>query len=260
MGSQSIQSKLWGQRPGDWATLQEPTGKVGYEYALNFIKLKTTDKLLDVGCGTGYFANLASASGANITGFDATAAFIEEAKLRNSSIHLLTGEMEELPFADQTFDVVTGFNSFQYAANIKNALLEAKRVLKNNGKFVAMIWGNKEECEAALYLKAIGSLMPPPPAGAPGPFALSENHLLENILAEIGLQVLNSADVDSIWEYPNMDTAVKGLLSAGPIAKAIEFSGYDKVLQTTLEVAKPYTQNNGHIIFKNKFRVVIAEK
>ncbi len=123
-----------------------------------------------------------------------------------------------------------------------------------------MIWGNKEECEAALYLKAIGSLMPPPAPGAPGPFALSENHLLENILSEIGLDVLDSADVDSIWDYPNMDTALKGLLSAGPIAKAIEFSGYDKVLQTTIEVTKPFTQSNGHVVFKNKFRVIISKK
>ncbi len=260
MGSQAIQNKLWGQRTGDWATIQEPTGKLGYEYALNFIKLLPSHKILDIGCGTGYFANLAAQSGADVTGFDATAAFIEEAKLRNASVHFLTGEMEELPFSDAAFDAVSGFNSFQYAANVKNALLQAKRVLKNNGKLVAMIWGNKEECEAALYLKAIGSLMPPPAPGAPGPFALSENHLLENILSEIGLDVLDSADVDSIWDYPNMDTALKGLLSAGPIAKAIEFSGYDKVLQTTIEVTKPFTQSNGHVVFKNKFRVIISKK
>ena len=30
MGSQAIQNKLWGQRTGDWATIQEPTGKLGY--------------------------------------------------------------------------------------------------------------------------------------------------------------------------------------------------------------------------------------
>ncbi len=69
--------------------------------------------------------------------------------------------MEELPFTDKTFDVVSGFNSFQYAANTKNALIEAKRVMKDNGQLAVMIWGNKEDCEAATYLKAIGSLLPP---------------------------------------------------------------------------------------------------
>lgn len=134
MGSQAMQAKLWGQQPKDWATIQEPTAKSAYEYVLDFIKLRPTDKLLDVGCGTGFFISLAAKSGADITGFDATVPFI----------------------------------------------------------------------------------------GAPGPFALTENHLLETILEETGLKVLDSADVDSIWDYPDMETAMKGLLSAGPAARAIE--------------------------------------
>jgi len=260
MGSQFIQSELWGKQPKDWSTIQEPTGIAGYEYALNFIQLKPSDKILDIGCGTGFFISLAAKTGADINGFDATEPFIAEAKLRNPTVTFLTGEMEELPFADNTYDVVTGFNSIQYAANVKNALLEAKRVLKSKGKLVTMIWGNKEDCEATTYLKAIGSLLPPPPPGAPGPFALTENHLLESILKEIGLKILDSADVDSIWDYPDTETALKGLLSAGPAAKAIQNSGYEKTLNTTLESVQPYIKSNGHIIYKNKFRVVISEK
>lgn len=260
MGSQLVQSKLWGQQPKDWATIQEPTGYAGYEHALSFLRLKSSDKILDIGCGSGFFANLARETGADVTGFDATEQLIEEAKLRNPSIKFLTGEMEELPFADKAFDVVTGFNSFQYAANVKNALTEAKRVLKSKGILAVMIWGNKEDCEAATYLKAVGSLLPPPPPGAPGPFALTENGMLENLLKEIGLEVLNTADIDSIWDYPDAETALRGLLSAGPAAKAIENAGYEKAYQTILEAVQPYIKSNGRIIYKNKFRVVIAEK
>lgn len=260
MGSQLIQSKLWGQRPNDWATVQEPTGNAGYEYALHFLKPKQHDKMLDIGCGSGIFANLAMNSGADMTGFDATRELIEEAKSRNPSIKFLTGEMEELPFVDSTFDIVTGFNSFQYASDVKHALSEAKRVLKDNGRLVVMIWGNKEDCEAVTYLKAVGSLLPPPPAGAPGPFALTENHLLEHILEDIGLRILDSNDVDSIWDYPNVETAMKGLLSAGPASKAIENAGYDEAYSTLHTALKPYIKSNGHIVYRNKFRVVISEK
>jgi len=84
--------------------------------------------------------------------------------------------------------------------------------------------------------------------------------LLETLLEKMGLTVLDSTDVDSIWDYPDMETAIKGLLSAGPAAKAIENSGYEKSYQTTLEAATPYIKSNGHIVYKNKFRVVIAEK
>jgi ubiquinone/menaquinone biosynthesis C-methylase UbiE len=260
MGSGAIQGKLWGQRPEDWATIQEETGKDGYLYVLNFLKLNTTDKLLDVGCGSGLFSNLAHQQGATVTGIDATEELIAQAKLRDPSLAFLVGEMEELPFADSSFDVVCGFNSFQYAASTKNALTEAKRVLKNGGKLVATVWGNKEDCEAATYLKAVGSLLPPPPPGAPGPFALSENQLLENILQEIGLKIIDNTDVPSVWDYPDIETALKGLLSAGPAAKAIEHSGFEKVYETIAAAAQPYVQGNGHVVYKNKFRIVIAEK
>lgn len=260
MGSQLIQSKLWGQRPNDWATVQEPTGNAGYEYALQFLQPKQSDKILDVGCGSGLFVSLAAKLATDVTGFDATKELIEEAKLRNASIKFLTGEMEELPFDDNKFDIITGFNSFQYASDVKHALSEAKRVLKDKGKLVVMIWGDKEDCEALSYLKSVGSLLPPPPPGAPGPFALTDNHLLENILEEMGLRILETKDVDSIWDYPDVDTAMKGLLSAGPASKAIENAGYEKAYSTLLAAVQPNIKSNGHVVYRNKFRVVISEK
>lgn len=260
MGSQAIQGKLWGKKPQDWATIQEPTGFAGYKHALEFLKSSAADNLLDIGCGSGVFANLANQKGAAVTGIDATAELIEQARQRVPALKFLVGEMEELPFGDNEFTIVTGFNSFQYAANVKNALTEAKRVLKPGGKLIAMIWGNKEDCEAATYLKAVGSLLPPPPPGAPGPFALTENHLLENIMEEASFKILNNTDVPSVWDYPDMETALRGLLSVGPAAKAIENSGYAKVHETVLAAVQPYVQSNEHIVYKNKFRVVIAEK
>ena len=122
-----------------------------------------------------------------------------------------------------------------------------------------MIWGNKEDCEAASYLKAVGSLLPPPSPVAAGPFALSENQLLEKIVEEIGLRIVDNTDVTSIWDYPNIDIALKGLMSAGPVAKAIDNSGFEKVYETIATVMQPYIQQNGHVVYNNKFRVVISE-
>jgi ubiquinone/menaquinone biosynthesis C-methylase UbiE len=260
MGSKATQEKLWGQNPGDWAAIQEKTATNNYLYALGFLKLSAADKLLDIGCGSGLFSSMAYKTGSTITGIDATEQLIAQAKLRAPAVAFLTGEMEELPFADEAFDVVCGFNSFQYAASVKNALTEAKRVLKPGGKLVAMVWGNKEDCEAATYLKAVGSLLPPPPPGAPGPFALSENKMLEDLLKGIGLKIIDNVDVPSIWDYTDMDTALKGLMSAGPAAKAIEHSGFDKVYEAISAAAQPYVQGNGHVVYKNKYRIVIAEK
>lgn len=260
MGSRDIQGKLWGQRAEDWANIQEQTGIAGYNYVIKYLKPTVADKLLDVGCGSGLFSDLVSLTGAKVAGVDASEQLIDRATKRNPLIRFVTGEMEELPFEDNTFTVVCGFNSFQYAANVKSALVEAGRILQPGGKLVTMIWGDKADCEAATYLDAVGSLMPPPEPGAPGPFALTENRLLEKTLAQAGFKVLQVEDVASVWEYASAETAIKGLLSSGPVAKAIAHSGFDKVYQTVSQAIVPYTQSNGHIVYHNKFRIAISEK
>ena len=260
MGSQLIQGKLWGQNPIDWAEIQEPTGKAGYDFVLQRVAINNSTVLLDAGCGTGFFSNLAYQTGANVTGLDASAEFVEFAKKRVSGANFLTGELEELPFAAETFDVVCGFNSFQYAENTQNALAEAKRVLKTGGTLAAMIWGNREDCETASYMAATGSLMPPPPPGVRGPFALTENHLLEKVLKEVGFKIKSSDDISAVWDYPDIATALKGLLSTGVAARVIAHAGYERVYETSAKAIASFIQLNGHVVYRNKFRVVIAEK
>lgn len=260
MGSNRIQGELWGENAENWALIQEATGDAGYEHAFESLKTLPIDRLLDVGCGSGLFSNLAFLKGMNVTGIDASHQLIEQAKKRNTSVNFLTGEMEELPFDDNTFDVVCAFNSIQYAESVENAILESKRVLKEKGKLIIMIWGNKQDCEVASFLKVVGSLLPPPPPGAGGPFALSENRLLETIIENCGLRIIDITDVISIWDYPNADTALKGLLSAGTATKAIKTSGIEKVYKESNKAIASYIQKNGRVIYKNKFRIVISEK
>lgn len=102
--------------------------------------------------------------------------------------------------------------------------------------------------------------MPPPPPGSGGSFAFSENWSLERILQEKGFKILRNTDVTSVWDYPDTDTALKGLLSVGPAAKAIENAGFEKAYETTLKAVQPYVKHDGRIVHNNKYRVLIAEK
>jgi ubiquinone/menaquinone biosynthesis C-methylase UbiE len=56
--------------------------------------------------------------------------------------------MEELPYADASFDVVTGFSSFQFAENPVNALREARRVVKPGGYVAMVAWGRMQDCKS----------------------------------------------------------------------------------------------------------------
>lgn len=68
--------------------------------------------VLDVGCGSGEFCELAGARGARVSGIDAAAGLIEFARRRLPEADLRVGALEQLPWPDDSFDVVSGFNAF----------------------------------------------------------------------------------------------------------------------------------------------------
>ena len=120
-GSASRWGPLWGARPADWALsedLQRPT----YEAALERTGLEPGWRVLDVGCGAGAFLRLAADGGAEPSGLDASEALIAFAQTRLPQAYLRVGEMEELPWDDDGFDLVTGFNSFFFANDMVAAL------------------------------------------------------------------------------------------------------------------------------------------
>ena len=74
------------------------------------------------------------------------------------------------------------------------------------------------------------------------------------------MRIIKNSDVISVWDYPDTETALEGLMSAGPVARAIESSGFEKVYNTISNAIQPYIQTNGHVVYDNKFRVIISGK
>jgi ubiquinone/menaquinone biosynthesis C-methylase UbiE len=90
--------------------------------------------VLDVGCGSGEFCELAAARGARVSGIDAAAGLIEVARRRLPHADLRVGPIEQLPWLADSFDVVSGFNAFQFAADFVAALAEARRGTRRRGR------------------------------------------------------------------------------------------------------------------------------
>jgi SAM-dependent methyltransferase len=181
-GTAPVQGRLWSARARDWAEVQEATTVLPlFEAIADSLGVGAGTRVLDVGCGAGRFLRLAADRGADVAGLDATAALVAIARERLPGADLREGEMERLPWDDGSFDAVSGINAFQYAARPAAAAAEAARVVRHGGLVAVATWGRPEDCEAAAYLGALGMLLPPPPPGAPGPFALSQPGALASL-------------------------------------------------------------------------------
>lgn len=257
-GTATVQGRLWSTRPQEWAELQEGAVRPLYDAVLDRLALRPGMKVLDAGCGAGGFCVLAAERGAEVTGIDAAPGLVEIAKARNPGGDFRVGELEELPYADASFDTVTGFNSFQFAGDPVNALRQAARVVRSGGPVVVATWGPPEQCEAAAGFGALGALMPPPPPGAEGPFALSAPGALERLADTAGLRPEEVVDVPTPWQYPNIDTAVTALLSSGPASIAIAAAGEHAARAALAEAFESFTQDDGSILLHNVFRYLVA--
>jgi SAM-dependent methyltransferase len=252
------QAKLWGARPRDWARLQEGQARPLYEAVLDALGAGSGTEHLDVGCGAGLAAQLAAGRGARVTGIDATPEFLEIARERVPDGEFVQADLEELPFEADRFDTIAGFNSFQFAGDPANALREAARAGKVGTPIAVATWGPREQCETASVLAAYGSLMPPPPPGAEGPFALSEPGRLQMLVEQAGLSPESVADVECVFAYPDLDTALRALNSAGPGTAAIATVGEERVREVVGQALERFKQPDGGYRMRNVFRYLIA--
>jgi SAM-dependent methyltransferase len=262
MSKESVekQASLWGARAEDWAQVQEGLVRPLFEAVAQRCEVHAGMRVLDVGCGAGGFVQLATSRGATTTGMDATPELLAIARRRTPAARFDPGDLESLPYDDASFDLVTGFNSFQYAADPVQGLREARRVVRKGGHVVIATWGKPEDCEGAAYLAALKPLLPPPPPGAGGPFALSDEAALRAIVEKAGLGSGAVVDVSCPWEYPDLSVALRGLLSSGPVVLAIRTTGEEKVRAATTEAIAPFRTSSGGYRIENKFRYLIAER
>lgn len=82
--------------------------------------------LLDVGCGRGYFLDVLSKK----TKYLLTGCDMHNTLSKEMNAHFVNGYIEELPFPDNAFDIVTCSHVIEHIINIKQALAELKRVAR----------------------------------------------------------------------------------------------------------------------------------
>jgi ubiquinone/menaquinone biosynthesis C-methylase UbiE len=94
-------------------------------------------RLLDVGCGTGHYMRRYAARGFEVAGCDGSAEMLARAREDLPLAELRQCDVDELPFADQSFDVALSIEVLRYVPDIRKGLREMFRVLRPGGLCLA---------------------------------------------------------------------------------------------------------------------------
>ena len=257
MGSARIQGQLWGARAHDYATYLEQVGLPLFGAALDAAPVTAGTRLLDAGCGAGLLTLLAKLRGATVSAIDASPSLVEIARQRVPDADVREGDLETLPFADDSFDAVAAVNSVFYAADMAVAMRELVRVVRPGGRVVVTAWGPADRCEfLSAILPRMGPLMPPPPPGAPSEHpvaALSKPGALASVVQQAGLRVVAEGEVDCPFVFPNIETSWLANASAGPNQIAMGHSGEAAVRAVFAEADREHTRPDGSVRYENVF-------
>ena len=256
-GSARRHGPLWGARAADWAASEDqqvPT----YEVAIRRVGIAAGQAVLDVGCGTGVFLRLAADRGARVFGLDASEALLRIARERVPEADLRAGDMQFLPYEDDRFDTVTGFNAFFFAADMVAALREAGRVAKPGRAVVVQVWGRPERCDLQAMKGAVAQFMPAPAPGAPPRPALWAEGVLEAMAADAGLEPESAFDVSWAYEFADEDALARAMLAPGLVVELLRTVPEDAMRRAILYALAPYRTAGGGYRLRNEWHFLVA--
>jgi len=105
--------------------------------ALELLDIDAGDRVLDVGCGTGFGTEGILQHTENVHGLDQSVHQMEKAWAKfgkHDTVRFYRGDAERLPFKDDTFDVVWSSGSIEYWPNPVDALAECRRITEPGGQ------------------------------------------------------------------------------------------------------------------------------
>jgi SAM-dependent methyltransferase len=175
---------------GDYNAMMRQEGL--YETGARLVRhagVGTGQDVLDVACGTGNAAIPAARAGARVTGLDLTPEMLAAARARGGAagvaVEWVEGDAEDLPFGDQSFDVILSTFGCMFAPRHEVVADEITRVLRPGGRVGFCAW--TPEGSIGDFFRVVGAYLPPPPEFASPPLMWGDERYVRELFEGTGI-------------------------------------------------------------------------
>ena len=181
------------------------------------------DDVLDVACGTGNAALRAAEVGATVVGLDLTPELLEagrEAAAESGvEVEWVHGDAEDMPFEDESFDVVLSTFGCMFAPRHAVAARELARVLRPGGRLAIASW--TPDGGTGQLFATVGKYLPPPSPIAEPPILWGSEPYVERLFEGSGIELAFERDTAPAPEFDSGDDAIEYMSTKfGPMIMA----------------------------------------
>ena len=259
----------WGRQRDGFARQGAPVTN----WMLDAAELAPGQRVLDLAGGPGELGLAAAARvlpGGSVVCSDQSEKMVELARAQGEALGLTNVEYrvidaEWIDMELASVDTVLCRWGYMLMVDPGAAMRETRRVLRSEGRLVLAVWDDREANPWSLIPSAVlveHGLAQAPAAGTPGPFALGDRALLQEMLEEAGFTEVEIETVDLVRDASDFDSwwAVHLDLSASALAA---FQAADErqteAIETSLrERLEPYTAPDGSISVPGRTFVACA--
>jgi SAM-dependent methyltransferase len=126
--------------PGDLDPVRRASEDRRLEALVRLLSPRRGERMLDIGCGSGWLAARCQASGARAWAMDIAPAGVAAARIRFPDVaHFLAGDAYRLPFAPNSFDAVVLSEVTEHLEDVTATLAEVRRVLRAGGRALVSV-------------------------------------------------------------------------------------------------------------------------
>lgn len=234
-------------------------------------QLRSGERVLDVGCGTGIVARVAAeviGESGRIVGSDVSEDFLKVAKACSDGVPIewIQSDIQDLSvFPNASFDAVFCQQVLQFVPDRVRAVQEMARVLTPGGRALASVWTSLEEAPGYVALAdAIETHVGLEPANGLRnmPFAFREPKSgLPALFYEAGFADVRLLRHEKVLSYPSVEDFVLRLIGTPPLAPVIAASGPDtpgKIIDEVAAALSCYGRPGRHLALPMAAYVVSA--